>query len=332
MRAVVVTEAGGPEALRVSDVEAPTPRAGEVLVRVRAAGVNRADILQRMGLYPAPPGVRPDVLGLEFAGEVVQSSEGSGSLRNGDRVMAIAAGAAQAEFVVAPERLLLPIPAGLTFEEAAALPEAFLTAHDAMIGQAGLSLGETVLVHAVTSGVGTAAVQLARAAGCTVIGTSRSQEKLERAVALGLTHPLAVGADGRFSDAVLEATHGRGADVVVDLVGASYLGETLRAMALGGRLVAIGLLGGARAELDLGRLLARRLRLFGTTLRSRPPEEKARVTQRFLKEALPLFDWGPRGHGLLRPVVDRAFPLEEVRAAHERMASGAHFGKIVLTL
>ncbi len=327
MRAVIVTEPGGPEKLSIGAIDEPSPGPGEALVRLRAAGVNRADLLQRMGLYPPPPGVRADVLGLEFAGEIARLGEGVSDFLPGDRVMGIASGAAQAELLVAPLRMLLPIPRQLSFEEAAAIPEAFLTAHDALVTQAGLALGEAVLVHAVTSGVGTAALQLARAAGATVLGSSRSAEKLERARALGLETGVLVGADGRFAERVVAATRGRGADVVVDLVGASYLAETTRAMAEGGRLVAVGLLGGAKAELDLGRLLAKRLRLFGTTLRARPPEEKARVTQRFWREAWPLFD-----RGVLRPVVDRAFPLEEVRAAHERMARGEHFGKIVLTI
>ncbi len=231
MRAVIVTEPGGPEKLSIGAIDEPSPGPGEALVRLRAAGVNRADLLQRMGLYPPPPGVRADVLGLEFAGEIARLGEGVSDFRPGDRVMGIASGAAQAELLVAPLRMLLPIPRQLSFEEAAAIPEAFLTAHDALVTQAGLALGEAVLVHAVTSGVGTAALQLARAAGATVLGSSRSAEKLERARALGLETGVLVGADGRFAERVVAATRGRGADVVVDLVGASYLAETTRAMA-----------------------------------------------------------------------------------------------------
>ncbi len=325
MRAVVVTEAGGPEVLRIAEIEEAEPGPGEVRVAVRAAGVNRADVLQRLGLYPAPPGVRPDVLGLELAGEVERVGPGVSAWKPGDRVMAIASGAAQAERVVCHERMLLPIPPALDFVQAAAIPEAFLTAHDALFRQAGLGRGEPVLIHAAGSGVGTAAMQLAHAGGNLVLGTSRTAEKLERARDLGLDHPLAVAPDGQFSRRVLGLTGGRGVPVIADFVGAAYLEENLRALSIGGRLVVIGLLGGARGEVDLGRLLARRLRLFGSTLRSRPLEEKIAATQAFAREGLPLLE-----RGLVRPVVGEVLPVEAVGDAHVRMAEDRTFGKIVL--
>ncbi len=324
MRAVVFDKAGGPEVLRLAEIEPPEPAAGEVRVAVRAAGLNRADLLQRLGLYPAPAGARSDVLGLEFAGEVERTGPGSRAWKIGDRVMAITSGAAQAELCVCHERMLLPIPAKLSFEEAAAVPEAFITAHDALFRLGGLGVGEAVLIHAAGSGVGTAAIQLARAASCLTIGTSRTPAKIERARPLGLDHGLVV-AGGQFSKRVLELTAGHGVAVAADFVGAAYLEENLDALAQGGRLVVIGLLGGARGEVDLGRLLSRRLQIAGTTLRGRPLEEKIAATQAFAREGLPLLE-----RGRVRPVVDRVFPLAQVRAAHELLGKNEVFGKLVL--
>ncbi|MHB8419643.1 MAG: NAD(P)H-quinone oxidoreductase [Myxococcales bacterium] len=325
MRAVVVTEPGGPEVLTVADVEAPQAGPGEVRVRVHAAGVNRADILQRLGLYPAPPGVPQNRLGLEFAGEVETLGAGATAFRVGDRVMGIAPGAAQAELVVAHERMLLPVPPALDFAAAAAVPEAFLTAHDALYRQGGLAPGEAVLVHAVGSGVGTAAVQLAAAGGSRTLGTSRRQDKLERAKKLGLEHGI-LTERAEFSKAARELTGGAGVSVIADFVGAAYLEENLRALAIGGRLVVIGLLGGAKAELDLGRLMASRIRIAGTTLRARPLEEKIAVTQAFARQGLPLLV-----QGRIRPIVERVLPVAQVREAHVQMAANETFGKLVLS-
>jgi NADPH:quinone reductase len=325
MLALVVKESGGPEVLALAEVEDPVPGPCEVRVRVRAAGLNRADLLQRMGLYPPPTGTRADILGLEFAGEVEQLGASVTRWKLGERVMGIAAGAAQAQLVVAPERMLLPIPPKLGDAEAAAIPEAFLTAHDALYSQAALRAGEILLIHAVGSGVGTAALQLACAGGCVTLGTSRSADKLQRAVKLGLSHGIRVGEDRLFSKTVLELTRGAGAAVIADFIGAAYLEENLRALALRGRWVIIGTLGGSRGELDLGRLMARRSRLFGTMLRSRPIEDKIEVTESFARTGLSLFETGA-----VAPIVDRVFPAAEARAAHERMAANDCFGKIVL--
>jgi putative PIG3 family NAD(P)H quinone oxidoreductase len=325
MRAVIVKEPGGPEVLELGEVEAPVPGPFEVRVRVRAAGLNRADVLQRMGLYPPPAGTRADILGLEFAGKVERLGSGATRWKLGDRVMGIAAGAAHAELVVAHERMLLAVPPKLSDAEAAAIPEAFLTAHDALYQQAQLRADEALLIHAVGSGVGTAALQLAHAGGSRTLGTSRTADKLAQAAKLGLTHGILVGRDGLFSKKVLELTAGNGAAVIADFVGGPYLGENIRALALRGRLVSIGLLGGSRGELDLGQLMTRRGRIFGTTLRSRPIEEKLEVTESFARTGLPLF-----ASGTVVPIVDRVFPAAEVRAAHERMVGNEGFGKLVL--
>jgi putative PIG3 family NAD(P)H quinone oxidoreductase len=325
MRAVVFDGSGGPEVVRLGEVPEPAPARGEVLVRVRASGLNRADLLQRRGLYPPPPGTRPDVPGLELAGEVVRAGDGVSAWSPGDRVMAISAGEGQAELAVVPERMLMPVPAALSFEEAAALPEAGITAHDALFTIGGLRPGWPVLVHAVGSGVGTLALQLAKAAGATVIGTSRTADKLERARALGLDHGLAVGDPPRFADEVRRLTRGEGAPLVLDFVGAAYARENLAALALRGVLVLIGTMGGADAAIDFGTVLRKRAAVIGTTLRARPLEEKIAATRAFARDALPLV-----AAGRVRPIVDDVLPAERVREAHERMERNDSFGKLVL--
>jgi putative PIG3 family NAD(P)H quinone oxidoreductase len=312
--------------VEVREVPDPAPGRGEVLVRVRAAAMNRADLLQRRGLYPPPRGYREDVPGLELAGEVAALGEGATGWKPGDRVMAIAAGEAQAELAVAHERMLVRVPDGLSWEQAGAVPEAFVTAHDALFTIGGLRPGWTVLIHAAGSGVSTAAIQLARAAGATCIGTSRTAEKLEKARALGLDHGIRVGADEpRFADEVKRITGGRGAPLILDFVGASYAAENLAALAGGGRIVVIGTMGGPRAAVDLGLLMRSRGSIVGTVLRPRPIEEKIRATQDFAREVLPLL-----AAGKVKPVVDAALPLARAREAHERMEKNDSFGKIVL--
>jgi putative PIG3 family NAD(P)H quinone oxidoreductase len=326
MKAVVFTGKGGPEVVEVREVPDPVPGRGEVLVRVRAAAMNRADLLQRRGLYPPPRGYREDVPGLELAGEVAALGEGATGWKPGDRVMAIAAGEAQAELAVAHERMLVRVPDGLSWEQAGAVPEAFLTAHDALFTIGGLRPGWTVLIHAAGSGVSTAAIQLARAAGATCIGTSRTAEKLEKARALGLDHGIRVGADEpRFADEVKRITGGGGVLLILDFVGASYAAENLAALAGGGRIVVIGTMGGPRAAVDLGLLMRSRGSIVGTVLRPRPIEEKIRATQDFAREVLPLL-----AAGKVKPVVDAALPLARAREAHERMEKNDSFGKIVL--
>ncbi|BDG09418.1 NAD(P)H-quinone oxidoreductase [Anaeromyxobacter paludicola] len=327
MRAVTFTGKGGPEVVAVREVEDPAPARGEVLVRVRAAALNRADLLQRRGLYPPPRGTRDDIPGLELAGEVVRCGDGVTAWKPGDRVMAIAAGEAQAELAVVHERMLLPVPEGLSWEEAGAIPEAFLTSHDALFTLGGLRPGWPVLIHAAGSGIATAAIQLVKAAGAVALGTSRSPEKLERAGALGLAHGIRVGREEpRFADEVKRLTGGRGAPLVLDFVGASYLPENLAALAPGGRIVCIGTMGGVKGTLDLGLLLRSRATVVGTVLRPRPLEEKIRATQEFARDGLPLLR-----AGRVRPVLDRALPLDGAREAHEAMERNDSFGKLVLT-
>jgi putative PIG3 family NAD(P)H quinone oxidoreductase len=327
MRAVLFDGSGGPEVIRLGEAADPTPARGEVLVRVRAAALNRADLLQRRGLYAAPAGTRSDLPGLELAGEVVRAGEGPSAWKAGDRVMAITAGEGMAELAVVHGRMLLRVPDGLSFEEAGALPEAGITAHDALFTLGGLRPGWPVLVHAVGSGVSTVAVQLAKAAGATVIGTSRTAEKLERARALGLDHGLLVAREGpRFAEEVRRLTGGRGCPLVLDFVGAPYAAENLAALALGGRLVVVGTMGGAAAAVDYRRLMQARASIVGTTLRMRAIEEKIAATQGFARDVLPLV-----AAGRVRPVVDLVLPAERAREAHERMERNESFGKIVLS-
>jgi putative PIG3 family NAD(P)H quinone oxidoreductase len=327
MRAVVFRGKGGPEVIALEERPDPSPSRGEVLVRVRAAALNRADLLQRRGLYPPPPGTRPDVPGMELAGEVAAVGEGVTAWKAGDRVMCIAPGEAQAELCVAHERMLLPVPAALSLEEAGALPEAGITAHDALFTLGDLRPGAVVLVHAVGSGVATLALQLARAAGATVIGTSRTRAKLERAATLGLTHGLCVEGDPpRFAEAVRGLTGGRGVPLVLEFVGGPYLAEDLAALAPCGRVVVIGTMGGPKAPLDLGLLLRARATVVGTMLRPRPLEEKIAASQAFARDVLPLV-----AAGAVKPVLDAVLPAEAAREAHERLERNDSFGKIVLT-
>ena len=321
MRAIAITRPGGPEVLQLVDRPAPEPSRGEVRVRVRATAVNRADLLQRMGAYPAPADASPDIPGLELAGEVDALGPGVERLAIGDRVFGLIGGGAYAEQLVSHERALAKIPQGLSFEHAAAIPEAFITAHDAIVGQANLRGGETLLVHAVGSGVGTAAVQLGRALGVAVIGTARTADKLERAKALGMTAGV-VAENAKFADAVKQ--HGE-PHVVLELIGGPYLDEDIRATAVQGRIVLVGLLAGGRTELDLGGILRKRLRVFGTVLRARPLEEKLAVMRTFEAQVVPLLQ-----RGLIAPVIDTVMDLDAAGAAHARMASNVGFGKIIL--
>jgi NADPH2:quinone reductase len=324
-QAVVIRGAGDVSVLELAEVEPPVAGAGEVVVEIAAAGLNRADCLQRRGVYPAPPGSPPDIPGLEFAGLVAERGPGATRFAIGERVMGIAGGGAMATHIAVHERTLVPVPASLDLERAAAVPEVFMTAYDALFLQAGLAIGDDVLIHAVGSGVGTAAVQLAVRAGARAIGTSRDEGKLDRCRALGMSEGILVDGERRFADRVRALTGGHGAAIILDSIGAAYLEENVRALAGGGRLVVIGLLGGASAPLPLGLLLARRGRVLGTVLRSRPLEEKAELAQAFIAHVLPLFT-----DGRLVPVVDSVMPMSEVREAHRRMEKNDTFGKIVL--
>ena len=324
MHAIVITEAGGPEVLQLLERPSPTCSPTDLRVRVRATAVNRADLLQRRGFYPAPPGVPADIPGLELAGEVIELGSAASGFVLGDRVFGLVGGGAYADELVVDARTVVRIPERLSFVEAAAVPEAFITAWDAMITQAHLSQGEVALIHAVGSGVGTAAVQVARAVGARAIGTSRSASKLDRARALGMQAGVLVDA-GRFADAVMSASNDRGADVVLELVGGAYLTEDILCMAPKGRIVLVGLVAGAQAEANLGLILRKRLTLVGTVLRSRSLEEKIEVARVFASEIVPHLE-----SGALAPVIERVLPLAEAALAHTLVEGNEPFGKIVL--
>ena len=329
MRAVRVVSHEGAGSLEVCEVARPQAHADRVRVRVRAAGLNRADLLQKRGRYPAPPGAVADIPGLEFAGEVEQTGAEVRSWREGQRVFGITAGGAQAEYVVVPKSHLAEIPDALDFAHAAAVPEVFITAHDALFTQARFQPGERMLVHAVGSGVGTAAVQLARAAGAgAVYGTARTALKIERAREFGMDEGVVVDENPRaFAEAVRVWTGGSGVHVVLDLVGASYLDANLDALGHKGRMILIGTLGGSTAALDFRRMMSKRLRIAGTMLRGRSTEEKAAATRRFAAHVVPLL-----ADGRLRPVIDKTFALEDVTAAYERLESNETFGKVVVEI
>jgi putative PIG3 family NAD(P)H quinone oxidoreductase len=290
--------------------------------RVQVSGLNRADLMQRQGRYPAPPGVPADVPGLEIMGVVDAVGSDVTTWRVGQRVFGLVAGGGYAEYVLTHEQLLAAVPEKLSDIEAGAVPEVFMTAHDALFTQADLAMGERVLIHAAGSGVGTAAIQLAKAVSSTVYGTSRSPDKLERAREFGLDQALPLP---DFAAAVQDATGGAGVQVVLDFVGGPYLAQNLSALSAQGRLVQIGAMGGNRAELDLAVVMSKRLKLVGTVLRARPFEEKALVTRRFAEQVVPLLE-----RGRVRPVVDRVFPFDQVRQAHEYLESNASFGKVLL--
>lgn len=303
----------------------PAPQGSEVLVRVRAAGLNRADLLQRRGFYPAPAGYSQEIPGLEFAGEIAETGPDITEWSKGDRVFGITAGAAQAEYLLTRADQLARIPDSLSFTDAAAIPEAFITAHDAIFTQAKLQPGETLLIHAVGSGVGLAALQIAKANNIRVFGTSRTSSKLEGARGFGLDDALLAGEGANFAAIIADKTGGKGVDVVLDLVGAGYFLQNLESLALNGRLMLVGLTAGTKTELDLGLALRKRLQIIGTTLRGRSLEEKAEATKHFAEEVVPLLE-----QGKVRPNVDKVFAFDEVRAAHEYLESNESFGKIIL--
>ncbi|MCL2778050.1 MAG: NAD(P)H-quinone oxidoreductase [Polyangiaceae bacterium] len=334
MRAIVIVRPAGPTSkgeLELRHVPMPEPGPGQVRVRVSACAVNRADLLQVAGRYPAPPDAPADIPGLEIAGEVDAIGAGVSELAVGDRVFGVVGGGAYAEAIVVHARTLAAIPAGIDFVQAAAIPEAFVTAYDAVVLQAGLSAGEVLLVHAVGSGVGTAAVQIAKAIGARAIGTARAPDKLARArelgLAAGVVPEVATDRSVHFASKVREAVGGRGVDVVLELVGGRYVPESLASLESQGRLVLVGLLAGARAEIDLGMVLGRRLRIVGTVLRSRPIEEKMIAGQVLARHIAPLV-----ASGALHAVVDRAMPIEKAAEAHAYVATNEGFGKVVLTM
>ena len=325
MHAIVVTAPGGPETLKLAELPDPAARPGTAVIRVRATALNRADLLQRRGFYPPPRG-ETDVLGLECAGEIESVGEGVSSVRVGDRVMALLPGGGYAERVVIPEKMAIPMPEHMTFEEAAAIPEAFLTAREALFTLGRAKADDTVLVHAAAGGVGSAAVQLARQAGARVVATAGSAEKLARVSELG-AHRVVNYRTEDFAAVATEVSEGRGVEVALDFVGASYWPKHAACLAVGGRCVVIGVLGGASAEVNLAQLLSRRYQILGLVMRSRPVSDKIAITQTFIRESLPLF-----ATGALRPVIDRVFPLADAATAHARMEANENLGKIVLRI
>jgi putative PIG3 family NAD(P)H quinone oxidoreductase len=300
-------------------------------VNVKATAVNRADILQRKGFYPAPKGVDDRILGLEFAGEVAATGENVKDFKIGDRVFGITAGAGQAEFLLTEESLLARIPDNLSFTEAAAIPEAFITAHDAIFTNANLKADETLLIHAVGSGVGLAALQLAKAGNVKVIGTSRTAEKLKDCDEFGLDFGIVTDGDAMaenpqaLAEIIRYKNDDKGVDVILDLVGAGYFAANLESLNIKGRLILVGLLSGRTSEFNLGTALSKRLKIIGTVLRSRSTSEKAEATRKFIEEVVPLFE-----HGAIKPNIDKIFPIKEIQKAHEYIESNVSFGKVVL--
>lgn len=326
MKAVYIREFGTPENLEYREIDdPPKPSGTQVLVRVKAAGLNRADLLQIAGRYPPPPGYSPNIPGMEFAGEIVEIGSDVKGFGTGDRVFGIVAGEGQAEFLLTDETVLARIPDNLPYGEAAAVPEVFITAHDAIFTQAKLGTGESILIHAVGSGVGLAALQLARQKGCLTFGTSRTQDKLDKCAAFGLDMAVLSGKDARFSEVVKAGTNEKGVNVILDLVGSSYLDENIASIATKGRLMLVGLTGGRTAELDLGAVLQKRMTITGTVLRGRSLEEKAEATKAFVKEVVPLL-----ANGQIKQNLDKVFPADRVIDAYQFLASNESFGKVVL--
>lgn len=325
MRAVVLRTHGGPDCLTIENVDDPAVGADEVLIDIAATALNRADLLQVMGLYPNPRPSSLEIPGLEFSGTVAAVGDRVTLWKRGDEVMAIDAGGAYAERIAVHERQLMAVPATVGLRDAAAIPEVFLTAWDALVVQGGLTSGRWALVHAGGSGVGTAAIQIAKAIGARIAVTC-SSGKVQACQELGAD----VVIDYKDKDFVAEvraATDGRGVDVVLDVIGGDYVDRNLQAVASQGRIVQVGLMGGGATSINMGLVLSKRVALIGTVLRARPIEEKVALTQRFNREMLPLFTSGE-----LRPIIDSRYPFDQIADAHRRMASNANTGKIVIDL
>lgn len=326
MKAMVITTPGGPEVLQVRNVEDPTYGPNDVLVRVHATALNRADLLQRRGRYPAPEGVPQDILGLEMAGTIVEVGENVELWAPGDPVFALMPGGAYAEFVSLPASMVLLMPPNLDFAQAASIPEVFITAYDALFNRLYLSPGESVLIHAAGSGVGTAAVQLAHAIGAVTLGTASSTDKLQRATAIGLDRGINYTEED-FALAVSEFTQGRGVTCILDVIGANYFEQNIRSLSEKGRMIVVGAMTGSKIEVDLGVLMGKRLQLGGTVLRARTLEEKTFLTQQIADDVIPLLE-----AGVITPTVDSVWPIAEAGQAHTYMESNQNFGKIVLAV
>ncbi|HZV65902.1 MAG TPA: NAD(P)H-quinone oxidoreductase [Telluria sp.] len=323
MRAIEITQPGPPDVLQLCERPMPQPKAGEVLIKVHAAGVNRPDVLQRTGNYPVPPGAS-DLPGLEVAGEIVGGDLGDSGLRLGEMVCALVQGGGYAEYCAAPAPLCLPIPAGLTPLQAASLPETFFTVWSNVFDRAALAEGETLLIQGGTSGIGVSAIQLAAALGHRVFATAGSDDKCRACEALGAERGINYRTE-EFSDVVKAATGGKGVDVILDMVGGDYVPREIACLADDGRLVFIALLGGGKSTVSLGQILLRRLTVTGSTLRPRPVAFKAAIAAKLRERVWPLI-----GSGAIKPVIYKTYPLEQAAQAHALMEAGAHVGKIVL--
>ncbi len=325
MKAVEVENPGPGYRLTLQEIEKPRPGAGEVLIKVSAAGLNRADLLQAMGMYPPPPGA-PQTLGMEVSGEIVEAGAGVANLKAGDNVCALIPGGGYAEFALASETCVLPVPKGVSLAEAAALPEVFFTVWTNLIDTARMKLGESVLIHGGSSGIGTAAIQLCAARGQTVFTTAGSVEKCQACEALGATRAINYRSED-FVAVVMDATKGRGVDVILDMVGGDYIERNFRAAALWGRIVNIAFQAGSTASVNFAPMLAKRLTMAATTLRARTNPQKGAIRDALLSQVWPLIEAGK-----IKPIVDRTYPLAEAQAAHARTKESQHIGKILLTI
>ncbi len=325
MKAVILNDFGTPDVLTLSEVPSPVPSAEQLLVRVKATALNRADILQRQGLYPPPSG-ESDILGLELAGEVVDFGSNVNGFSVGQRVFGLVGGGGYAEYAVIDQKMAMPLPQGLDFTQAAATPEAFFTANETIFELGQLKAEESILIHAGGSGVGTAAIQMVQHIGATVYVTAGSTEKINKAMALGAT----AGINYKTQDFLREIkrlTKNKGVDVIEDFLGANYLDRNLRLLKASGRLIIVALMGGKRCDINLDIVLLKRLQIKGFIMRSRPISDKRDITSRFMQRWLPLLE-----QGAITPVIDSVYPFEEVKQAHEHMEANQNFGKVVLTL
>ena len=328
MQAVWISTYGGPEVLEIRTVGKPLINDDHVLVRVRASSLNRADLLQRQGKYPPPPGFPAEIPGIEFAGEVAEVGSSVRRWKPGQRIFGLIGGGAHAEYVVTYEHLLAEIPANLDWTQAAAVPEVFITAQDALWTQANLRPGENVLIHAVGSGVGLAAVQLCRAIQAVPYGTSRTADKIEKSKPLGLEDGIVLRQNfDDLSTATEKWTGGSGINVLLDLVGGPYVKASQKAMALHGRMILVGTVAGGTYELDAKYVMSKRLQIRGTVLRARSMEEKIAATRLFASEVVPLL-----ARGVLKPNVDSVFPISDIGKAHQRLESNETFGKVVVVM
>ena len=327
MRAAVIASLGAPGVIELHDRPTPTPAHDEVLVRVMASALNRADLLQRAGRYAAPPGWPVDIPGLEFAGVVAACGASVKRWREGDRVFGLVGGGAHAEFLVAHERAVAKVPQSVSWLQAGALPEACITAHDAIVSQANFRAGESVLIHAAGSGVGLVAIQLVRALGGTAFATARGASKVEAALAAGASQAMVVTNVADVAPTVMQWTNGRGVDIVLDLVGGDYLAASVASLAMRGRVMCVGSLAGRATQLDLGVLMTRRASVTGTVLRTRPLEERIAATQRFEREVVPWL-----ASGAITTAIDSAFSIDQINDAHARLETNNTVGKVVIRI